>query len=360
LRKLKKGKKGGKASKTNKSGKKTKTKAPKPQLPPPDDETDPDTAASDPRDAPTDPLPEGELQKRLEKVVAEREQLQLALGFDASDAQQCLDASDDHQQCRYEILTPGSNFMCECRPTNGANVFREVDVNEDDIITLQEVLDYFASEPCEFPFKYEIDGVVNTYNECTTDDDAFGFSWCSVETLADGTHAKGFFKYCEESSTKLVYQDALDRLDENNDGQLSFDETINNARRRRRKLSLAGSEFLCRDCEDVPEDCQNIVIKAMDGECRNYVKTVPLDDENLLHMLAATMLDSYCTEPSGDGDVHDYEYCPHKRKHMDEWITRTHLEPVSLYLCGYYCSSLSCSASYSKKIPLMFTNSRNT
>ena len=306
------------------------TKKPKHLPPPPDDETDPDSDASDPRDAPIVPLPKGELQKRLQKAEAERKELQLALGFDASDAQQCLDASDDHQQCRYDILTPGSNFMCECRPTNGANVFREVDVNEDDIITLQEVLDYFDSESCVFPFKYEIDGVVNTYNECTTDDDAFGFSWCSVETLADGTHAKGFWKYCEESSTEIAYQDALDRLDENNDGLLSFDEFVNNARRRRRKL-WAGSEGGCRDCEDIPEDCQNIVIKAMDGECRNYVKTVPLDDENLLRMLAATMVDAYCTEPSDNGDVHDYEKCPHERGGMDEWITRTHLEPVSFF-----------------------------
>ena len=75
----------------------------------------------------------------------------------------------------------------------------------------------------------------------------------------------------------------------------------------------------------------DVDINAMDGECRNYVKTKPLDDENLLRMLAATMVDAYCTEPSDNGDVHDYESCPHERGGMDEWITRTHLEPVSFF-----------------------------
>jgi hypothetical protein len=69
------------------------------------------------------------------------------------------------------------------------------------------------------------------------------------------------------------------------------------------------------------------VIKAIDGECRNYIKTEPLNDNELLRMLAVTMADSYCTTPEDDG--WHYNSCPLRRQGMEEWLVQTRLEEVS-------------------------------
>ena len=77
------------------------------------------------------------------------------------------------------MFSIGSSFDCECRPTSAAAIFREIDTNNDDMITLEEVFAYFDTQDCVFPFKYALpDGTVKEYTSCTTDDDEFGFDWC--------------------------------------------------------------------------------------------------------------------------------------------------------------------------------------
>jgi hypothetical protein len=55
----------------------------------------------------------------------------------------------DHQVCLYHIFNVGSNFECECRPTTGAKVFHEVDMNDDEMITLdKEMLAFYDNNVC--------------------------------------------------------------------------------------------------------------------------------------------------------------------------------------------------------------------
>ena len=253
-----------------------------------------------------------------------RDQLQQAFNFDPVAAEICRSSSDDHQHCLFEVFTPGSDFLCECRPTNGARVFGKVDTNDDDHITWGEILTFVDQENCVFPFTYTVNGVAKTYNSCTSDADTFGFEWCAIKTNADGFMATGFWKYCDESSNKFAWEDALARLDSDNDGRLSFSEAITNARRRRNLLPAPNNQ-MCNDC-DVPAECLNPIIKAIDGECRNFIKTKPLDDENLLRMLATTMADVYCDkedpyQPDIGGDL-NYLNCERKRDGMEQWLTR--------------------------------------
>jgi len=290
----------------------------------------------------------GELKEDLAKAIIMKERIQAAFKYDATSARLCMNASDNHQHCVYEILIPGTDFACECRPTNGAQVFGEVDANDDDFITLAEILSYFDSQDCDFPFKYTVEGVTKSYDSCTTVDDDFGFSWCSIRNLSDGSYATGFFKYCDESSNVLVWNDALDRLDSDGDGKLSFDEAIHNARRRRKLLSSPGAfgaEWNCNDCV-VPDDCTNPVIKAIDGECRNYIKTRKLDDQNLLRLLASTMADVYC--PKDDETIGGYwshTSCERKREGMENWLTRDDAN-MKMYDgdAGQLYTFLACSA----------------
>ena len=288
----------------------------------------------------------GKLQDVLAEAIAVKEQLQDAFNYDSVVATLCVKSTDDHQHCIYDIHTPGSDYACECRPTTGASIFREVDTDDNGYVTLEEILTYFDSQQCVYPFKYTIAGVTNTYDACTSDDDAFGFEWCSIRTLADGQHALGFWKYCLESSNIAAWEDALNRLDSDEDGKLSFNEAMKNARRRRNLLAppgTFGSENNCNDCE-VPEDCKNPIVKAIDGECRNFFKTVKFDDEDedLLRMLASAMSDVYCTD--GSNSKQSYIDCPAtKRVGMGDWLDRTHLEPVrailsfpAIHLCYYY------------------------
>lgn len=266
---------------------------------------------------------EGDLQATLSDAIVAKDQLQKAFNYDETTAELCRNSSDDHQRCLYDILIPGSDFMCECRPTSAARVFGEVDANGDGFITLEDVLIYFDSEPCVFPFTYTFEGVTNTYNNCTSDFDNFGFNWCSIRTLADGTHAYGFWKYCDEASNVLSWEDALVRLDSDGDGKLSFDEGITNARKRRNlqtRPGVMGEKNNCNDCE-VPDDCNNPVVKAIDGECRNYIKTKPLGDETLLRILGSAMSDVYCANPNIPGP-RNYYNCESERDGMEKWISR--------------------------------------
>ena len=302
----------------------------------------------------------GELQANLAEAMTVQDQLREVFNYDPTAAELCRSASDDHQRCLYEVLTPGSDFMCECRPTNGALVFGEVDANDDDYITLEEILTYFDSQTCEFPFKYTIDGVTNTYNNCTTDDDTFGLSWCSIRTLADGTHANGFWKYCEESSNVAAWEDAVARLDSDGDGKLAFGEAITNARRRRRKLLASPGAYEERKCNDcvVSEDCQNPVVKAIDGECRNYIKTKPLKDENLVRVLGTAMADVYCDKEEGDnyqpniGGDWNYLSCERKRGGMDKWIER---DDSTMVMVSSANSCFFCNMFFLIFIHLLFT-----
>ena len=66
--------------------------------------------------------------------------LRSKMGWNAEAAGQYVNAPDGHQVCLYNIFNVGSNFECECRPMTGAKVFHEVDTNNYDIITSEEML----------------------------------------------------------------------------------------------------------------------------------------------------------------------------------------------------------------------------
>jgi hypothetical protein len=274
---------------------------------------------------------QGSLIADIDQASATRDVIRGLYKYDVADADMCRDASDPHQHCVYQVFkSGGSGFECECRPTDGAKIFGEVDSNDDLYITWEELIAYFDNQRCVFPFKYrKDDGTVGEYTSCTTVDDDFEKEWCSIDVLNDGFHATGFFKYCDESVNLVVWNDAIGRLDENNDGKLSFDEAITSARERRRRerqLILAGLEETCEDCKK-PDYCSNPAIMAIDNHCRNFIKTKPLKDDEILRILATTMVDAYCDE---EDELHwGYNNCPMNRERMSDWLSRTHLEPVS-------------------------------
>ena len=273
---------------------------------------------------------QGSLIADIDQASATRDAIRVLYKYDVDDADMCEQASDQHQHCVYHVFKAGGyGFECECRPTDGAKIFGEVDSNDDLFITWEEIIAYFDSKPCVFPFKYtKDDGSVGEYTSCTTVDDSQ--EWCSIDVLNDGFHATGFFKYCVESVNLAVWNDAIFRLDEDNDGKLSFHEAITSARERRRRerqLILAGSESTCEDCVK-PDYCSNPAIMAIDNHCRNFIKTKPLGDDETLQILATAMLDVYCDEE--DAVNLAYNSCPMKRERMSDWLNRTHLEPVSL------------------------------
>ena len=218
------------------------------------------------------------------------------------------------------MFSIGSSFDCECRPTSAAAIFREFDTNNDDMITLEEVFAYFDTQDCVFPFKYALpDGTVKEYTSCTTDDDEFGFEWCSIRTLSDGFSAEGFFKYCKIEDNEAVWFDAIDHLDENGDGLLSFDEAINPSRRNLQ--FIASTEQFCNDCTAAPTRCANPLVNLIDGTCRNFIKTTPLGDDELIRILADAMADAYCPETYLEDSYMD---CPTQRE--GAWLARVNVE----------------------------------
>lgn len=287
---------------------------------------------------------QGSLIADIDQASATRDAIRVLYKYDVDDADMCEQASDQHQHCVYHVFKAGGyGFECECRPTDGAKIFGEVDSNDDLFITWEEIIAYFDSKPCVFPFKYtKDDGSVGEYTSCTTVDDSQ--EWCSIDVLNDGFHATGFFKYCVESVNLAVWNDAIFRLDEDNDGKLSFHEAITSARERRRRerqLILAGSESTCEDCVK-PDYCSNPAIMAIDNHCRNFIKTKPLGDDETLQILATAMLDVYCDEE--DAVNLAYNSCPMKRERMSDWLTRTHLEPYQKEKVFALTSALVCLA----------------
>lgn len=120
--------------------------------------------------------------------------------------------------------------------------FNRVDVNDDNHITLEDILTYFQQNECVFPFIWESNGTLNTYDQCTTDNDVDGYEWCSIETDDNDLHKEGFWKYCNEDETRAAWSDALKTLDTNNDGKLTIDETIDYG-----KKSFSGKISLCNN-----------------------------------------------------------------------------------------------------------------
>jgi len=253
-----------------------------------------------------------------------RKKIQDKYGFNNTESRQCQSSSNDHQKCLYEVMRTGRGFECECRPTSRAKIYREVDMNNNDEVTLQELQEYFDNKTCVFPFKYTFEGVETEYNECTTVDDAFNFPWCPVKLNLDRTHPEGFWKYCDKENNAAVFKDALDRLDTNGDGSLSFTEAVTNARLQ----TQVQSESSCNDCiTEIPDYCKNPVVNAMNSECRNFIKTIPLNDDELLRILADAMNDVYCGDgvETGSGVVEDrgsYEQCALMRGTNigDQWL----------------------------------------
>ena len=274
---------------------------------------------------------QGSLLADIDEASAARDAIRTLYHYDEGVADMCELASDQHQHCVYQVFKAGeTGFECECKPTDGAQIFGEVDSNDDLYITWEELKAYFDSQACEFPFKYrKDDGSVGEYSSCTTVDDDFGKEWCSINVLSDGFHATGFFKYCDDADNLVVWNDALARLDEDGDGKLAFDEAITSARenrRRGRQLILAGVEENCDDCNR-PEYCSNPAIMALDNHCRNFIKTVPLEDEEILQILATTMVDIYCDDV--DKPELGYNACPMDRGRMNEWLERGPIVLVS-------------------------------
>jgi len=281
------------------------------------------------------------LQQDIQDTLEIRALLREAHNYDLDARNECVGNSDPHRNCIYDMFSIGGNFECECRPVDGAEIFEAVDSNNDDHITLEEILTYFESDPCESSFIY--DGF--EFEGCTTYGDTYGLEWCSTKTLRDGTHATGFFKYCNDDDNEFAWEGALEIYDTNGDGKLSFEEAVLSKKERRRRLQLndiiAGGRGNCNDCnEEERQRClSNPIIATIDGECRNYIKTIPFDDsnedeENLLHMLGATMVDVYdnCKEfedgQESNGSL-NYMGCPTLRGGMDQWIDRTYLSEVS-------------------------------
>jgi hypothetical protein len=281
------------------------------------------------------------LQQDIQDTLKIRDLLREAYNYDPGAREECVENTDPHRNCIYDIFSIGGNFECECRPVDGAEIFEAVDINNDDHITLEEILTYFQSDPCEPSFIYN--GL--SFEGCTDYGDTYGFEWCSTKTLKDGTHAIGFFKYCHDDDNESAWEGALDSYDANGDRMLSFKEAVLSKKERRRRLQLNdiinGGRGNCNDCNEVQRQLclSNPIIATIDGECRNYIKTIPFDDsnedeENLLHMLGVTMVDVYDScKGFEDGQVSNgslnYWGCPTLRGGMDQWIDRTYLSEVS-------------------------------
>lgn len=268
------------------------------------------------------------LKQSLQDTLAIQDALRERYNYSVEAKNDCIGDTDIHRMCIYDLFKMGGNFECECRPLDGAEIFEAVDVNNDEIITLEEIQTYFATDACEPTFIYQ--GI--TYNGCTTAGDSNGREWCSIRVLHDNTHAVGFFKYCNAEDNVIAWQEALEAFDTDDDGFLSFHEAIIQRKERRRRLQEANeSGGNCNDCDDAERmRClNNPIIATIDGECRNYIKTTPFDgsqeDENLLQMLGAAMVDSY-DSCAGDS-AYTYLDCPIEREGMDRWMTRTHLSP---------------------------------
>eukprot|EP00751_Fragilariopsis_kerguelensis_P014946 CAMPEP_0170778130 /NCGR_PEP_ID=MMETSP0733-20121128/12205_1 /TAXON_ID=186038 /ORGANISM="Fragilariopsis kerguelensis, Strain L26-C5" /LENGTH=803 /DNA_ID=CAMNT_0011121489 /DNA_START=167 /DNA_END=2578 /DNA_ORIENTATION=- len=272
------------------------------------------------------------LDQSLQDALAIREGLRTMYNYDVVAKENCIGDTNTHRTCIYDMFQMGGDFECECRPIDSAEIFEAFDVDNDDYITLKEVQNYFDSDPCEPSFIF--DGI--TYTSCTTAGDINDREWCSIRVLSDNTHAVGFYKYCNPDDNELAWEEALLEFDTDGDGILSFDEVIKQTKERRRRLQDSILDFSqgggnCNDCnvEDAQRCLNNPIVATIDGECRNYIKTTPFDgsddDEKLLQMLGAAMVDSYdnCADPS---DL-NYLACPTEREGMDGWMTRTNLSP---------------------------------
>jgi hypothetical protein len=168
---------------------------------------------------------DGSLVSNLVANMLEPIAASLFAGASATVAIQAMEVTTTAQQLEvtmeeafYELV------MCQCRPTFPVSLFNSMDVDGDQLVNLDEFMTLFGSKQCVFPFKLVVNGTVETYNECTVDEDPFGFAWCATRTLDNGFYDTGFKKYCDENSTEVLWDIALGILDQNSDTQLSVDE----------------------------------------------------------------------------------------------------------------------------------------
>jgi hypothetical protein len=167
-------------------------------------------------------------------------------------------------------------------------LFDEIDVNNDGVVTPDEYKGYYDTQSCQFPFIYKnYDGVTKTFTACTTEDDTF--PWCSTKNDYNGVYVDRFFKYCTDEGMQYFTAWVMDQFDKNKDGDLTFAEIVESE-----KIQASANNFVdCGyDCSVLPDKCREPVLRE-DPQCQNLFKTVPLQDEELLRLLADAQLDAY-------------------------------------------------------------------
>lgn len=132
----------------------------------------------------------------------------------------------------------------------------------------------------------------------------------------------------------MVWDNAIAQRDKDGDGKLDFDEAVTMVQysrlRRNQELQERSLDEVnaCDDC-DTPDYCNNMVLNMFDNHCRNTIKTTPLEDEELLRLLATAANDIYCGE--NIEQYTSYVNCPvKKRAGMGEWLDRGPVKLVSI------------------------------
>ena len=301
------------------------------------------------------PPEQSQLKQDIAAATSKRAKDRQANGWDDENKINCDNGTDTYQSCNYSIYQLGTGFECKCKLTRTgktcpvnvkrraislqthtcqqkAQVFDDVDANNDRYITWSELQAYIDQQTCVFPFKMlQNDGSIKEYTACTLDDEDSGHAWCSTRQNTNGFHNKGYYKYCTDEGNQQAWFDALAQFDDDGDGKLAFNEASRHAResRRRRERMLNTNDnfgaFICNDCI-TPDYCKNLAMATLDNHCRNVIKTVPLNDDDLLRLLALTMADIYCYEP--DSLPESVESCPYELRHgVSDWLKRG---PVTL------------------------------
>ncbi len=220
-------------------------------------------------------------------------------GFNETKKLECDQRESAYDSCDYLYNYTNFQYSCVCTKKSSAAVFLEIDKNGDGTVVLQEFNDYYASQDCQFPFTYKAhNGITSTYTACTTVDDSY--PWCSIKNDINGVHVDRFFKYCTQPGMKNFSDWVWGKYDTNKDSKLTLEEIL---KIEGGEQAQASSDVDCGyDCRVLPQECANPVLRE-DPKCRNLYKTVPLQDEELLRLLADAQLDAYYPAGALDNNV---------------------------------------------------------